>query len=247
MWPSHALRRGADAVVAVLLAPACAACGAPLDAPTRGPVCGACWRGIVPFSPPLCLECGEPLPSWRRLSLDSCTCARCRRAPSSIACAGAIGDYEGRLRSIVHALKYGQRRSVAAGLAARMREGCPAVLDGADAVVPVPLHWRRRRRRGFNQAADLAGHLGPPVLDVLKRVRATPTQTGLRAGARRANVRGAFRLRRQRCVRGLRLVLVDDVSTTGATLEACAIVLREAGAADVRAVTAARAVRRQRD
>jgi ComF family protein len=246
-WPALGLRRGADALIAVLLAPACAACGTPLGAPTRGVVCDGCWGGIVPFAPPLCLRCGEPLPSWRRISRDSGTCARCRRAPSPIALAGAVGDYEGPLRSIVHALKYGQRRSVAMGLAARMRERCPAVLEGADAVVPVPLHWRRRRRRGFNQAADLATHLGLPVLDVLKRVRATPTQTGLRAGARRANVRGAFVLRRNSIVAGRRLVLVDDVSTTGATLEACASALRDAGAADVRAVTAARVVRRRRE
>jgi ComF family protein len=245
MWLASTIRRGADALVAVLLAPACAACGMPLDAPTRGPVCGGCWRGIVPFTPPLCLRCGEPLPSWRRISLEAGVCARCRRAPSAIDRSAALGDYDGCLRSIVHALKYGQRRTVAAVLGTLLRAGCGSTLDGAHAVVPVPLHPRRRRQRGFNQAADIASHLGLPVVDALRRVRATPTQTGLRSGARRANVRGAFRLRRRTSVRGLRLVLVDDVSTTGATLEACAAVLKEAGAAQVRAITAARVVRRQ--
>ncbi len=153
---------------------------------------------------------------------------------------GAVGLYDGSLRDIVHALKYDGRRSVARRLGALMRERGADVLDGADAVVPVPLHRRRLRARGFNQAAELGRHLGLPLRHALRRVRATPSQTDLPAGERHANVRGAFALARRIDVRGARLVLVDDVSTTGATLDACARVLREAGAEDVRALTAAR-------
>lgn len=157
--------------------------------------------------------------------------------------ARAVGDYDGAMRALVHALKYDGRRSLARPLAALMRARGAAVLEGAAAVVPVPLHWRRRVSRGFNQAADLARGLGPPRLDALRRIRATPTQTGLTAGRRRQNMRGAFAATRvARRLTGAPVVLIDDVRTTGATLEACARVLKAAGVGEVRALTAARVV-----
>ena len=125
-----------------------------------------------------------------------------------------------------------------------MREQGGDVLAGAAIAVPVPLHWRRARARGFNQAAELAAALGVPVVRALERTRATSSQTGLPAGRRHANVRGAFALRRGIDVRGLSVVLVDDVATTGATLEACARVLLAAGAREVMAITAARVASR---
>jgi ComF family protein len=127
-----------------------------------------------------------------------------------------------------------------------MRSAGADVLGGASIVIPVPLHPRRRRARGFNQAADLARHLGLPVVDALHRTRATRSQTDLPAAKRHANVRGAFVFRRGVNVGGLRVVLVDDVATTGATLESCARVLRAAGAVDVSALTAARVASRPR-
>ena len=122
------------------------------------------------------------------------------------------------------------------------------MLNDADCVVPVPLHPLRHISRGFNQATDLAATLGPPVVKALWRQRRTRSQTGLVAAARRRNVRNAFRLsplltRRfaDRYVRDRIVVLVDDVKTTGATLDACARALKDAGAREVRALTAARA------
>jgi predicted amidophosphoribosyltransferase len=155
-----------------------------------------------------------------------------------------------------------------------MREAGREVLDGADAVVPVPLSWRRAAGRGFNQADDLARHLGLPVWPVLRRTRHGPPQAGLPAARRHANVRGAYAVIPWRCLclslgqhqasneqggqarltaigarprlisalQGRVLVLVDDVMTTGATLDACAEALVLAGAGTVRALTAARAV-----
>jgi ComF family protein len=158
----------------------------------------------------------------------------------------AIGVHDGALRSIIHSIKYDGRRSLAASVAALMRDRCQWVLDGADLVVPVPLHASRRRERGFNQALDLARGLGLPVTCSLRRMRATDSQTGLSGVERRQNVHGAFapsRLPWRRSpVYGRVVVLVDDVSTTGATLEECAKVLRAIGAAEVRAITAARVV-----
>ncbi len=165
--------------------------------------------------------------------------------------ARAIGSYEGCLRAIVHALKYDGRRTIAPSLAARLRETGAALLDGADLVVPVPLHRCRYHRRGFNQAHEIARHLGPPVCAALRRRRHTRPQVELPAAQRHRNVRGAFALSRswwalrgsRRRLEGQVVVLVDDVSTTGATLAECARVLKRAGVKEVRALTAARAVR----
>ncbi len=249
---SNPLITVADAIVAVVLAPACAACGRPLEAPLSGPVCAACWTDIRPITPPVCDACGGPLPTWRVHSLDQARCARCRRFPTAVDRARAIGSYDGALRAIVHALKYHGRRTIASTLAARLREAGATILDGADAVVPVPLHRRRQRTRGFNQAHELARHLGPPVCHALTRRRHTRPQVDLPAAQRHRNVREAFALARpwwacgKPTARGLDagvVVLVDDVSTTGATLNECARVLKAAGVREVRALTAARAVR----
>ena len=206
------LRRLADTLVGIVLAPRCVACEQALDAPLHGPACHRCWDAID----------------------DS-------------------GRYEGPLREIIHAFKYEGRRSLARPLALRMRARGVDTLQDADCVVPVPLHVGRRLRRGVNQAADLAQHLERPVVHALWRTRHTAPQTGLPAVARRRNVRRAFRLsplltRRARAalIAGRVVVLVDDVMTTGATLAACAAVLRAAGAREVRTLTVARAMPPQR-
>jgi ComF family protein len=241
------MRSLADALLAVLLAPRCAACAVLLDRPTLGPVCPACWHSILPLTPPLCDVCGDPLPSWRVVSLPLARCARCRRLSRSIDRSRAIGAYDGALRSIVHALKYDGRRSLAKPLGALMQTRGADVLADADLAVPVPLHASRRRERGFNQAEDLARHVGLPIVVALRRIRRTPPQADLPAGKRHGNVKGAFApVRDCRSVSGRIVVLIDDVSTTGATLDACARVLKESGAREVRALTAARVVTRPR-
>jgi ComF family protein len=126
-----------------------------------------------------------------------------------------------------------------------MRTRGADMLDGAACAIPVPLHASRRRQRGFNQAADLARHLGIPVVPALRRIRATPTQTGLPAAQRHRNMRDAFAVTQAaRPLSGAIVVVVDDVSTTGATLESCARVLKLSGVIEVRALTAARVVGR---
>jgi len=245
-----ALLRSADGVLSVLLAPPCAACGTPLPHPSRGPVCQACWSRIPRFVPPLCSQCGDPLLSWRKNSGDDERCPRCREHSSPVTASRAIGPYDGTLREIIHAFKYGGCRSLSRGLGDLLRASAAEILASVDLAVPVPLHGRRRRARGFNQARELARHLGVPVADALRRTRATASQADLPAEARHGNVQGAFAMRRLMArvnVEGLRVVLVDDVSTTGATIEACASALRAAGAADVSAVTAARVVSRPRE
>jgi len=237
--------RLADAVASVLLAPACAACDELLEHPTRGPVCARCWRSILPLTPPICDRCGDPLPSWRVVSVPRHRCARCRRSARAVDRARAIGAYDGALRAVIHALKYDGRRSLARPIAAMMRQRGADLLDGAACAVPVPLHASRRRQRGFNQADDLARHLGVPVVRALVRTRATRTQIELPAAQRHRNVRDAFAAAPAAAtLAGRSIVLVDDVSTTGATLEACARTLKAAGVVEVRALTAARVVSR---
>jgi ComF family protein len=234
-----------DSLLAILIAPVCAACGTSLEQPTRGAVCRSCWDAIVRFTPPLCRRCGDPLATWRAISEDQRHCARCRDHQGAVSSARAVGAYDGPLRAILHALKYERRQSLARPLARLMKDSAGGILAGIDLVVPVPLHRRRRRARGFNQAEALASHLGLPWTNALRRRRATLSQTDLPAARRRANVRDAFAVRREDQVDRLRVLLVDDVSTTGATLDACAQVLRRAGAAEVRALTAARVVSTQ--
>jgi ComF family protein len=218
------LRAVADELLSALLAPPCAICGAVLEQPLAGAVCECCWRTVHITSASFSL--------------------------SSIAQARAVGPYESTLRALIHALKYDGRRSVAYGLSRLMAVHGYPILDGADFVVPVPLHHQRLRERGFNQAADLARGLGLPVHHSLTRVRATPSQVELPAEKRRENVRDAFRLRgrsfgaliarTEATLADRIIVLVDDVATTGATLDACARVMRQAGVKEVRALTAAR-------
>jgi ComF family protein len=216
--PASSFRTSLNAVLAALFEPPCAACGAPLPSPLDGSVCGACWAAVR-TSPPL----------DQRFD-----------AAHAVSWLHAAGSYDGRMKDIVHALKYDRRRSISPRLGALMRERGAALLRGADGVVPVPLHPWREYRRGFNQARDLAVHLGPPVMPMLKRVAHTHSQIDLPKHERQMNVRDAFAID-QRCAASI-VVLVDDVSTTGATLEACARVLRAAGVSEVRALTAARVV-----
>jgi competence protein ComFC len=209
-----------DAILAVALDASCAACGAPLEHPSRGPVCSVCWRSV-----------DATIPCVFGVS-------------EAITDAQAIGLYDGALRSVIHALKYEGRRSLATPLAERIRERCRGVFEGANLVVPVPLHSSRRRQRGFNQAVDLSRRLGLPVAHALRRVRATTSQTELSEAERRSNVNAAFAPSRRWWLRPTLssqiVVLVDDVSTTGATLNECAVVLKTLGVREVRAVTAAR-------
>jgi ComF family protein len=235
----RAVLRTADALLAVLLAPTCAACGALLEHPSHSPVCDRCWDAVQPFAPPLCGRCGRPL---RSPNPQTRACCPGRSdAIRSIDSARAIGPYDGALREIIAAMKYRGCPRIAGSLGRLLRHHADAVLTGANLAVAVPLHRHRERQRGFNQSAIIAAQLGLPMSSALRRTRETLPQALLPAGMRRTNVRGAFALAPGEAgVRGRVVVLVDDVWTTGATLDACAWVLKDAGAREVRALTVAR-------
>jgi ComF family protein len=232
-------RRIVDPILAVVFPSRCPACQASLSAPTAGPLCGTCWQGVPRHRQPLC-ACGVPV-------AVAGPCGRCRRGLTLITLGASLGPYEGSLRLLLHELKYRGRRRVAPRLAEALLDTPEAdrVLGGGDLLLPVPLHPKKRRARGFNQSELLARAIASrarlPVGSALRRAKNTRSQTGLSAAARRSNVRGAFAIRRPAAVEGRVVVLVDDVVTTGATSLACARVLRGAGVADVRLLTAARA------
>ena len=231
------------AVLDGVLPPRCLACGGVVGEPDA--LCGPCWAAMTFFAPPWCAMCGVP---FEHPMGDDAVCAACARQRPSWDRGRAALRYVKHSRRLVLALKHGDRTHLARALGGWMRRTGAEILDGADLIAPVPLHWTRLFARRFNQAGLLAHAIhaagGPPVApDWLIRRRRTPMQGRLGPAARTRNVRGAFVLRRGRSVKGKRIVIIDDVLTTGATVEECARVLRRAGAEWVGVLTLARSVR----
>lgn len=198
-------------------------------------LCRPCFESLPWTGSPTCERCGVPT------AFDTPACGACKNVDFSFETARAPLRYEGVGKEIVHALKYRGYTAVVEKLAAPLL--AEVVVGGFDAVVPVPLHKARLRQRGFNQAAllarGLARRMNSPVSDTLQVVRSTRDQVELSAAERRRNVAGAFLAGTR--TRG-KLLLVDDVFTTGATTNACAAALLRAGAAEVHAVTLCRTV-----
>jgi ComF family protein len=216
-----------------------------LQRASRIPLCPGCLRAPEPFSAEFfCASCGTPFENAFPLDAEG-RCALCRHGLRGFDAAYCYGPYEGRLREWIHLYKYGRVKTMAGPLIELLAAALPRY-ERLDCVVPVPLHWRRRWQRGFNQAELLARGIARkwhlPIVAALRRVRHTPTQTSLSNAARRRNVTAAFTGRGS--VAGQRVLLVDDVLTTGSTAAACAAVLRRSGAARVVLLTAARADRR---
>ncbi|MBX9602281.1 MAG: hypothetical protein K2X35_14835 [Bryobacteraceae bacterium] len=193
-----------------------------------------------------CKECQTPFLSPFPLDEEG-RCRLCAGAHRPFDGVYSPGAYEGRLRELIRLFKYAGIRSLARPMGVWLAEACPRHRS-YDAIVPVPLHWIRRWRRGFNQSemlgTELERHLGVPMLPVLRRRKATPSQAGSTAAVRRRNLQGAFAVRDRELLRGKSILLVDDVFTTGATAASAAAALKRAGAAHVTVLTLARADRR---
>lgn len=227
-----------------MLPPRCPGCGTVVGSVHS--FCLACWQALDFLSGPACVRCAEPLPL--ALYLDA-ECAGCLADPPPFTATRVGVAYGPIARTLALKLKYGRRPGVAITMAGPMRRAGATLLDGA-LVVPVPLHRWRLWSRGYNQAALLARAVtrGLPAelaIDLLQRRRATPLLRGLNPGQRARAVAGAFAINpaRKPVLQGRRVVLVDDVFTTGATLRACARVLKREGAADVAVLCWARALR----
>lgn len=236
------LGRAAALPARLLFPPACPGCRRLVAEPFT--LCGACWQKLRFIERPWCEVLGTPF-SYEMgegiLSADAIA------SPPPFARARAAVSYTGVARQMVLNLKFGDRTELAPAMARWMMRAGAELLADADAVVPVPLHRGRFFRRRFNQSAELARALGalagrPFVPDAVARIRATRQQVGLGAREREENVRGAFRVppHREIAVRGRRILVVDDVYTTGTTASAVAKALKRAGAAEVDVLTFAR-------
>lgn len=225
----------------------CRLCNSPLRELTRVPVCPACLAGPQPFAADyFCSTCGTPFANAFPLD-EKGQCGLCRRGLTAFDAAYAYGCYDGALREMVQLFKYGKVRTLATPLGALAAAALPRQ-QRFDVVTPMPMHWRRKWERGFNQAEllarEIARRTGLRMAPLVRRAKAAPPQAGLSRAARRTNVAGVFEVRRQAQVTGLRILLVDDVLTTGATASACAEVLKRAGAKYVTVLALARADRR---
>jgi ComF family protein len=225
------------------LPPLCPACREPVG---DNGLCAACWSKLSFITRPFCERLGIPFaydPGPGLLSMEAIA------DPPSYDRARATVRYDDVARALIHALKYGDRLDLAPMMGRWAANAGRELLAEADALVPVPLHWRRQWTRRFNQSAALAQAVsaisGVPVVHrALKRVKATAQQVGLSKPERAVNVQGAFRVPEEgkMAVAGRRLILIDDVLTSGATADACARALLRAGAAHVDVLVFARVV-----
>jgi ComF family protein len=240
---ASAMRAAFDLVAGVALPQLCAACREPVE---DAGLCATCWSRLSFITPPYCERLGTPFAFDAGPGLVSMEAIA---DPPAYGRARAAVRYDEIATTLVHALKYGDRLDLAPIMGRWMANAGRPLLADTDALVPVPLHWRRQWARRFNQSALLAEVIAKAssrtvAHGALKRVKATPQQVGLDKAARAQNVQGAFRVPAEgkAAIAGRKLVLVDDVLTSGATIDACARALLRGGAASVDVVVFARVV-----
>lgn len=233
-----------NALIDLLFPPLCHHCRTFMPKDGRALVCDECLATSRPVQSPMCTVCGVPL--LTEAGIDH-PCGDCLTGKPAFAAARAPFVYEGAIKDLIHRLKYNAKVQLRRPLALLTAERLKDFVDDAapELLLPVPLHVKRLRQRGFNQAVLLAELLSkewqlPLVRQGLRRTRWTEPQVNLAAAERAANVRGAFTVTDVAAVKGKRLLLVDDVLTTGSTIAECSRVLKRAGAGAVFAVTVAR-------
>ncbi len=232
-------------LIDALMPPRCLSCGAHVEQPSS--ICGDCWGNLTFIASPFCITCGTPMPESASPESECLECIN--NAPPYIKARAAL-HYDSHSTPLITRFKYSDQLHLAPLLTLWMESAGKELLAQADIVAPVPLHWTRLFTRKYNQAAILAQSLArdsgrPYMAELLKRKKRTPPQASLNKSQRLKNVQGAFQLHpriEREAVLQKSILLVDDVMTTGATIRACAKVLKKAGAKKVMVLTAARTV-----
>lgn len=244
----HVLRRAGRVALDAVLPPLCLLCGDQVAEPAA--LCAPCWSKLRWLGEPLCAQCGTPFEfdpaGGQEVELR---CAACTASPPRFGRARAVVVYDDNSKRLVLGYKHADRLHATPAFASWLQRAGHELVDGCDAIAPVPLHWLRLAWRRYNQAAELGRRLAASadkrfIPDLLRRRRHTPSQGKLSRGARLRNVQGAFTVNQARMAElaGARILLIDDVFTTGATVEECARVLKRCGAAQVDVLTLARVV-----
>ena len=242
-------RKALDALAAVVFPAPCRICGEALASASRIPICEACLNSFERIGAPICSRCGRPFVSPIAAEASQPLCRLCRAGKYSFDCARSFAQYNEQLTAAILLLKYEEIHSLGRWFAAQLTKVLASNEDfmRADVVVPVPLHPDRLRERGYNQAELIAGPLARRLnlklgAYLLVRTLPRPPRLHLSRRERWESVRGAYAINKGVRVDNLRILLVDDVMTTGATLDVCAKALKGAGAAEVFGLTVGRAV-----
>ena len=226
-------------VLNALFPESCPLCSKPSSDHKTAPICRECWQSILPYQGPRCRRCGRPL-----ISDASIRCGECITEEPAFASASSFGLYEGALRKAINLLKYHSVIRLSKPLSdILLRIRLPVV----DAVLPVPLYKKRLRQREFNQSALFAKYAARSlglmlILDSLVKIRDTKPQVGLSSRERQKNVKKAFGIQNREVIKQKNILLIDDVSTTGATVRECSHVLKKAGAGDIHVITLAHGI-----
>jgi len=244
----NAFRRLLLPIAAALLPADCLVCRGPLPAEHEGGVCLPCWRSFRRLEGPCCRRCGEPVFAFEHPApTPAYLCDECRRRLRPFDRCRSAGVYDGALREAIHRVKYDGEKVLARRLGLWLARSLSGETMEVDLVAPVPLHPRKVRERGYNQSELLSTAVAsaarlPHVSRLLLKTAPTRSQTSLGRQDRRKNLRGTFALATGAGIRAARVLLVDDIYTTGCTVEECARVLRRGGAHAVRVITLARTV-----
>lgn len=235
-----------SALLDVFLPPICHICHSFIPNSGKLHICPVCLAGLKPVLSPFCPVCGIPFPGAGGDHL----CGACLGSLPAFDRAVAAFHYEGAIRELIHAFKYNQKSRLRYPLALLTLDGLGDLVKGHEPhlIIPVPLHRSKLRQRGYNQAVLLGQVLSrqlalPMLTDALIRTRRTEPQIELSGAERRLNVKGAFTVKKTALIEERRILLLDDVMTTGSTLDECAKELKKAGASSVIAVTIARTAR----
>jgi ComF family protein len=220
----------------ILFPEVCPLCKKPSTDHKTAPICPLCWQTIQPYRGNICQRCGRPL-----VSQVPSTCGECLKYEPAFKFVRSFGLYEGILKKAINLLKYHGIKRLSRPLSEILLE---IKMPQVEIVIPVPLHERRLRQREFNQSALLAKYVAKSlgttlILDCLIKIRDTMPQVGLSAKDRKKNIKKAFEVKDEEIIKGKDIMLIDDVFTTGATVQECSKVLKKAGAGDIYVITLA--------